>query len=173
MSLRSNRSKEMIASSSRNAAQVSSQAKTNSSRQRSRSLRSFRPKRTLPAPSASKTHRIRTVARKVRRRKRSEPQSQWANRLLTSLILMQSKRKRTRLHHSDEARKAVVIISPVLIRMMTLKTILRGRSPSHHSVTYQLLLSHRRPLLQPYKASKTSTIGTLTRWLMMRKKRNL
>ena len=163
----------MIASSLRNVVQVSSLAKTNSSRQRSRSHRSSKLNRTLPAPSASKTHRIRTVVRKVRRRKRSEPQSQWANRLLTSLILMQSKRKRTRLHHSDEARKAVVIISPVLIRMMTLKTILRGRSRSLHSVTYLLLLSHRRPLLQPYKASKTSTIGTLTRWLTMRKKRNL
>ena len=163
----------MTASSSRNAAQVSFLVKTNSSRQRSRSLPSSRPKQILPAPSASKTHRTRIVARKERRRKRSEPQSQWANRLLTSLILMQSKRKRTRLHHSDEARKAVVIISPVLIRMMTLKTILRGQSPSLHSVTFLLLLSHRRPLLQPCKASKTSMIGTLMRWLMKRKKRNL
>ena len=41
-------------------------------------------------------------------------------------------------------------------------------------MTYLLLSSHKRPLLQPYRASKTSMIGTLMRWLTMRnQKRNL
>ena len=170
---RLNRSKEKTANSLQSAAQVSSPLKRNKRDPHYKSRQSFKLNRTLLAPLAFKTHRIRTVVRKARRRKRSERQSLWANQLPTSLTQTQSKRKRVPQHHLDVARRAVAITSLVHIQMRTLRTILRGQNRSLPWVIYQHLLSHKRPRLQPYRAFKTSTIGTLTRWLMMRKRRNL
>ena len=174
MNPHSNRNKSKTANSSRNAALVSSLARRSRRGPHSRSHQSSQLKWTLLAPLASVTHRIRTVARKVRRRKRSERQSLWANQLQTSQILMQSKRKRTRLHHSDEARKAVVVITSLaLIRMKTLKMILQGRNRSLLSATFQLLFKLKKSCQRQCRASRTSMIGTLTRWFRTRKKRNL